>query len=66
MRFALVTASARTRPLWMVGITAGASAPEELIEALIAAIAARFDALIDEDPSARETVTFKLPRALAQ
>ena len=49
-----------------VGITAGASAPEELIEALIAAIAARFDALIDEDPSARETVTFKLPRALAQ
>jgi 4-hydroxy-3-methylbut-2-enyl diphosphate reductase len=48
-----------------VGVTAGASAPETLIEALIEAIAGRFDASVDEDPSARETVTFKLPRVLA-
>src|SRR5690606_29558837 len=47
-----------------VGVTAGASAPERLIEDLIAAIAARFDAEIIEDGGARETVTFKLPRAL--
>ena len=48
-----------------VGITAGASAPESLIEALVGAIAARFEATVTEDPSARETVTFKLPRALS-
>jgi 4-hydroxy-3-methylbut-2-enyl diphosphate reductase len=48
-----------------VGVTAGASAPETLISALIDAIAARFDTTVEEDPSARETVTFKLPRALA-
>ena len=48
-----------------VGVTAGASAPESLIAALIDAIAARFDTTVEEDPSARETVTFKLPRVLA-
>ena len=47
-----------------LGITAGASAPERLIEELIAAVAARFDADVTEDDGARETVTFKLPRAL--
>jgi len=49
-----------------VGITAGASAPEPLIEALVAAIADRFDAEVSEDSGARETVTFKLPRVLAE
>lgn len=49
-----------------VGITAGASAPEPLIEALVAAIAVRFDAEVTEDSGARETVTFKLPRVLAE
>ena len=47
-----------------LGITAGASAPEPLIEALVAAIQARFDAEVIEDAGARETVTFKLPRLL--
>ena len=47
-----------------VGITAGASAPEPLIQALIAAIADRFDTTMINDPGERETVTFKLPRAL--
>ena len=47
-----------------VGITAGASAPEPLIQALIAAIRERFDVTMIDDPGERETVTFKLPRAL--
>ena len=47
-----------------LGVTAGASAPEPLIEALIDAIRLRFDAEVIEDGGARETVTFKLPRLL--
>jgi len=47
-----------------VGVTAGASAPEPLIQALLAAIADRFDTTMVNDPGERETVTFKLPRAL--
>ena len=47
-----------------LGITAGASAPERLIEELVDAVRARFDADVTEDAGERETVTFKLPRAL--
>ncbi|MDP2764174.1 MAG: 4-hydroxy-3-methylbut-2-enyl diphosphate reductase [Brevundimonas sp.] len=47
-----------------LGITAGASAPEQLIEDLIEAVRARFDATVVEDAGERETVTFKLPRVL--
>ena len=47
-----------------LGITAGASAPEPLIEALVDAVRARFDAVVIEDAGERETVTFKLPRVL--
>lgn len=47
-----------------LGITAGASAPEQLIEDLVDAVRARFDAEVVEDDGARETVTFKLPRVL--
>ncbi len=47
-----------------LGITAGASAPEQLIEALIDSVRARFDVTLVEDDGARETVTFKLPRLL--
>jgi 4-hydroxy-3-methylbut-2-enyl diphosphate reductase len=50
----------------VVGVTAGASAPEGLIEELIASIGARFDLSVEEDAGARETVTFKLPRALTE
>jgi len=49
-----------------LGITAGASAPERLIEELVEAVAARFEAEVTEDDGARETVTFKLPRVLAE
>jgi 4-hydroxy-3-methylbut-2-enyl diphosphate reductase len=47
-----------------LGITAGASAPERLIEELVEAVRARFDVELVEDAGARETVTFKLPRVL--
>ena len=47
-----------------LGITAGASAPERLIEDLIEAVCARFDAEVVEDAGERETVAFKLPRLL--
>ena len=47
-----------------LGVTAGASAPEPLIEALVDAVRARFDAEVIEDAGERETVTFKLPRLL--
>lgn len=47
-----------------LGITAGASAPEKLIEELVQAVRDRFDADVVEDDGERETVTFKLPRVL--
>jgi len=47
-----------------VGLTAGASAPEDLVQGVIDAIAARFDVTIEDLIEARETVTFKLPRLL--
>lgn len=49
-----------------VGITAGASAPEDLVEGLIAAIGARFEALVEEVRVTKEDVVFKLPRVLAE
>jgi 4-hydroxy-3-methylbut-2-enyl diphosphate reductase len=47
-----------------LGLTAGASAPESLVEGVIDALAARFEVTVEDDGGARETVTFKLPRAL--
>lgn len=49
-----------------VGVTAGASAPEDLVEALIAAIATRFEARVEEVRVTKEDVVFKLPRVLAE
>ena len=48
-----------------LGLTAGASAPEDLVQGVIAACRARFDVTVDSVETARETVTFKLPRVLA-
>jgi len=47
-----------------VGVTAGASAPEDLVEALIATLSARFDARVEEVRVTDEDVVFKLPRVL--
>ena len=47
-----------------VGITAGASAPESLVEALIAAFSERYDVSVEEIRVTDENVVFKLPRLL--
>jgi 4-hydroxy-3-methylbut-2-enyl diphosphate reductase len=47
-----------------VGVTAGASAPEVLVQALIDALSARYEVTLEEVAPMRETVTFKLPRML--
>ena len=47
-----------------LGVTAGASAPESLVQGVIDAVAERFDVELIHDDGARETVTFKLPRVL--
>jgi len=47
-----------------VGVTAGASAPEPLVQAVVQALRDRFDVTLADDPGEPETVTFKLPRAL--
>jgi 4-hydroxy-3-methylbut-2-enyl diphosphate reductase len=48
-----------------VGLSAGASAPEVLVEEVIAAFAARYDVKIEETVATREDVEFNLPRQLA-
>lgn len=47
-----------------LGLTAGASAPEDLVQGVIAACRARFDIAVDPVQTTTETVTFKLPRIL--
>ena len=49
----------------VLGLTAGASAPELLVQDVIAALAQRFEVITEEVDPRRESVTFKLPRALA-
>ena len=48
-----------------LGLTAGASAPEALVDGVIAALQARFDVTLREGSAPREDVVFKLPRVLA-
>ncbi len=47
-----------------LGITAGASAPEILIDELIAACRERYEVTIEEIRTTEENIVFKLPRAL--
>jgi 4-hydroxy-3-methylbut-2-enyl diphosphate reductase len=49
-----------------VGVTAGASAPEALVSALIEALSARFAVTVEEVRVTEEDVVFKLPRVLAE
>jgi len=58
-------------PAWLenvrtIGVTAGASAPDVLVQGVVDALAARFDVTIEELGPTRETVTFKLPRVLVE
>ena len=47
-----------------LGLTAGASAPEDLVQGVIEACRERFDVTVETVKTADETVTFKLPRVL--
>ena len=47
-----------------LGLTAGASAPEDLVQGVIAACRARFEIIVEEVTTATESVVFKLPRVL--
>jgi 4-hydroxy-3-methylbut-2-enyl diphosphate reductase len=49
-----------------LGITAGASAPEFLVDEVIEACRQRFDVTLEEVSITREDVVFKLPRVLEQ
>ncbi|MEE2691931.1 MAG: 4-hydroxy-3-methylbut-2-enyl diphosphate reductase [Pseudomonadota bacterium] len=48
-----------------VGVTAGASAPEELVESLLARLASRFELCIETVETAVENVVFKTPMMMA-
>ena len=49
-----------------VGITAGASAPEVLVEEVIDAFRARYDVTVRQVETAQENVEFKVPRVLRE
>lgn len=48
----------------VVGITAGASAPEILVQDALTALSERYDVVLEEVETARENVTFKIPSVL--
>jgi len=57
-------------PAWLadarvVGVTAGASAPEELVQGLIQRLGELFDVTVSDLETVAENVQFKLPRELA-
>ncbi|WP_424975777.1 4-hydroxy-3-methylbut-2-enyl diphosphate reductase [Dinoroseobacter sp. S124A] len=49
-----------------IGITAGASAPEILVNEVIDAFRARFDVTVEQVETAQENVEFKVPRVLRE
>jgi 4-hydroxy-3-methylbut-2-enyl diphosphate reductase len=49
----------------VLGVTAGASAPEVLVQGLIDRLSQDFEVTVEEIGGPAETVTFKLPKALA-
>ena len=53
-------------PIARLGLTAGASAPEVLVEEVIAAFAERYEIHLESVRTAEETVAFNLPRELRQ
>ena len=54
----------RLEGITCLGITAGASAPEVLVEEVLAACRERFDVTIEEITVTSEDVVFKLPKVL--
>jgi 4-hydroxy-3-methylbut-2-enyl diphosphate reductase len=66
----LINDASELDPAWLqgigtVGITAGASAPEDLVQELIARIRTFADVSVEALPGAQEHVRFRLPRSLA-
>ncbi|MCP4381158.1 MAG: 4-hydroxy-3-methylbut-2-enyl diphosphate reductase [Hyphomicrobiales bacterium] len=57
---------ARLERISRLGITAGASAPEALVDEVIEAFATRYDIHVDVVNTASELVTFALPRQLRE
>jgi len=58
-------------PVWLenvrvVGLTAGASAPEVLVDGVLDALSARFELTVEETGGPQETIAFKLPRVLSE
>ena len=49
----------------VLGLSAGASAPEELVEEIILALGARFDVTTEDAAIKQENVTFRMPRVLS-
>lgn len=49
----------------VIGVTSGASAPEELVEALLTRLAARFPIIVETIEHVREDVVFKQPMLMA-
>ncbi|MRX49637.1 4-hydroxy-3-methylbut-2-enyl diphosphate reductase [Paracoccus sp. S-4012] len=49
-----------------IGVTAGASAPEVLVEEVVDALRSRFDVTVEMVETAREDIEFKVPRVLRQ
>jgi len=47
-----------------LGVTAGASAPQVLVDDIIDAFAERFDVTVETVTTAEENIAFKLPRPL--
>ena len=65
----LIPDAASLEPVWLesartVGITAGASAPEELVQALVDRLGRMFDITVTDVDGIEENVTFRLPREL--
>ncbi len=53
-------------PAERIGISAGASAPEVLVDEVIAAISARHQTTVEEVAVTRENITFRLPSVLQE
>jgi 4-hydroxy-3-methylbut-2-en-1-yl diphosphate reductase len=47
-----------------IGVTAGASAPEDLVQEVVGALAERFEVSVNTVTTAQEDMFFPLPRAL--
>ena len=65
----LIADAGRLEPGWLdgvrtVGITGGASTPEELVQGLVDRLGGMFDIAVRELDGVEETMTFKLPREL--